>query len=136
MRKGKWYAVAEGSVTATCTTEPLLDGSGVKVLCGGDSVGVVLNGKDGKDGEQGLPGEKGDKGVAGDDGADGSSGSAGKDGVDGTDGKDGKDGAPGADGKDGIDGKDGAPMAWAARWRLSTSTRCGSSAGLIRPFFM
>ncbi|MBP5441595.1 MAG: hypothetical protein J6Y14_11925 [Fibrobacter sp.] len=106
---GKWYAVAEGSVTATCTTEPLLDGSGVKVVCGGDSIGVVLNGQDGKDGEQGLPGEKGDKGVAGDDGADGSSGSAGKDGVDGTDGKDGKDGAPGADGKDGIDGKDGAP---------------------------
>ena len=106
---GKWYAVAEGSVTATCTTEPLLDGSGVKVVCGGDSIGVVLNGKDGNDGEQGLPGEKGDKGVAGDDGADGSSGSAGKDGVDGTDGKDGKDGAPGADGKDGIDGKDGAP---------------------------
>ena len=33
---GKWYAVAEGSVTATCTTEPLSDGSGVKVLCGGD----------------------------------------------------------------------------------------------------
>ena len=106
---GKWYAIAEGSVTATCTTEPLLDGSGVKVVCGGDSIGVVLNGKDGNDGEQGLPGEKGDKGVAGDDGADGSSGSAGKDGVDGTDGKDGKDGAPGADGKDGIDGKDGAP---------------------------
>ena len=106
---GKWYAVAEGSVSATCTTKPLSNGSGVKVICGGDSIGVVLNGKDGKDGEQGLPGEKGDKGVVGGDGADGSGGSAGKDGVNGTDGKDGKDGAPGADGKDGIDGKDGTP---------------------------
>ena len=101
---GLWYAVAEGSVAATCSTQPLLDGSGVKILCGGDSIGVVLNGKDGNDGEQGLPGEKGDKGVSGSDGADGSGGSAGKDGVNGTDGKDGKDGTPGADGKDGADG--------------------------------
>ena len=27
-----------------CTTEPLKDNSGVKIICGGDSVGVVLNG--------------------------------------------------------------------------------------------
>jgi hypothetical protein len=106
---GKWYAVAEGSVTATCTTEPLSDGSGVKVLCGGDSIGVVLNGKDGKDGEQGLPGEKGENGQAGNDGVAGTDGMDGLDGRNGIDGKDGKGGAPGPDGKDGEDGKDGTP---------------------------
>ena len=35
---------------ASCTAEALSDGSGYKVLCGGDSVGVVLNGTDGVDG--------------------------------------------------------------------------------------
>jgi uncharacterized protein (TIGR02145 family) len=116
---GKWYAVAEGSVSATCTTEPLSDGSGVKVLCGGDSIGVVLNGEDGKDGEQGLPGEKGDKGVAGSDGADGSSGSAGKDGVDGTDGKDGKD------------GKDGVGCTMETLDEYSVRVICGSDSTVL-----
>jgi hypothetical protein len=36
-----------------CSTEPLDDDSGVKIICGGDSVGVVLNGKNGKDGKNG-----------------------------------------------------------------------------------
>ena len=48
-----------------CTTEPLKDNSGVKIICGGDSVGVVLNGKDGKDGKDG---EKGKDGLSGKDG--------------------------------------------------------------------
>ena len=87
---GLWYAVAEGSVAATCSTEPLPDGSGVKILCGGDSIGVVLNGKDGA---QGKPGVQGKQGVAGKDGADGAPGADGKDGEDGADGN---DGAPGA----------------------------------------
>ena len=108
---GKWYAVAEGSVAATCTTEPLKDSSGVKILCGGDSIGVVYNGKDGKDGEQGLPGEKGEKGETGGPGTDGLVGSDGADGKDGRNGIDGKDGAPGADGRYGVDGKKGAPGA-------------------------
>ena len=108
---GKWYAVAEGSVAATCTTAPLKDSSGVKILCGGDSIGVVYNGKDGKDGEQGLPGEKGEKGETGGPGTDGLVGSEGADGKDGRNGIDGKDGAPGADGRYGVDGKKGAPGA-------------------------
>jgi uncharacterized protein (TIGR02145 family) len=103
---GKWYAVAEESVAATCVSEPLPDASGYKILCGGDSVGVVLNGLDGKDGDQGVPGERGDQGDAGKSGADGDAAANGKDGVDG---KNGTDGAPGAKGKDGVDGKDGAP---------------------------
>ena len=105
---GKWYAVAEGSVAATCRTEPLADGSGSKVVCGGDSIGVVLNGRDGKEGAQGV---QGDKGNSGEDGASGKNGDVGTVGRDGTNGKDGLDGAPGVNGKDGADGKDGAPGA-------------------------
>ena len=76
---GKWYATVDSVAQAelSCTTKELKDKSGVKIICGGDSVGVVLNGKDG---------EKGDKG---------DTGAAGKNG---TNGKDGKDGAKGADG--------------------------------------
>ena len=103
---GKWYAVAEESVAATCVSELLPDASGYKILCGGDSVGVVLNGLDGKDGAQGVPGERGDQG---DDGKSGTDGNAAANGKDGVDGKNGTDGAPGAKGKDGVDGKDGAP---------------------------
>ena len=105
---GKWYAIAEGSVAATCRTEPLADGSGSKVVCGGDSIGVVLNGRDGKEGAQGV---QGDKGNSGEDGASGKNGDVGTVGRDGTNGKDGLDGAPGVNGKDGADGKDGAPGA-------------------------
>lgn len=80
-REGKWYAVAEGSVTATCFTEPLFDGSGVKIICGGDSIGVVYNGIDG------APGTPGNDGKDGEDGSDGTNGKDGSDGVDGVDGK-------------------------------------------------
>lgn len=80
-REGKWYAVAEGSVTATCFTEPLFDGSGVKIICGGDSIGVVYNGIDG------TPGTPGNDGKDGEDGSDGTNGQDGSDGVDGVDGK-------------------------------------------------
>ena len=34
----------------SCTTEPLADSSGLKIVCNGDSIGVVLNGAKGKDG--------------------------------------------------------------------------------------
>jgi len=119
---GKWYAVA-GGVAASCHTEPLADASGSKIVCGGDSIGVVLNGHNGKDGAQGVPGEKGDKGDVGEQGKRGDTGDDGLDGLNGRDGKDGApgaageagldgwDGAPGVDGKDGKDGKDGTPGA-------------------------
>ena len=103
---GKWYAIAEGSGLATCFTEPLADGSGMKLICRGDSVGVFLNGLNGKDGLPGAQGEKGDKGDKGDIGKAGAS-PAGKNGKDGADGEDGVDGYPGIDGADGLDGKDG-----------------------------
>lgn len=101
---GKWYAVAEGSAAAACLTEPLEDGSGLKIVCGDDSVGVVLNGLDGKDGAQGIQGEKGEKGLPGNEGE---SFADGKDGANGKDGADGKPGVAGKDGHDGSDGKDG-----------------------------
>lgn len=58
-----------------CSTEELSDNSGFKVVCGGDSVGVVLNG------------QKGDKGSDADDGSVGLKGEPGKSGS-GSNGKD------------------------------------------------
>ncbi|WP_297702399.1 FISUMP domain-containing protein [uncultured Fibrobacter sp.] len=72
------YQTEGAEVDFSCTTKPLKDSSGVKIICNGDSIGVVLNGKDG---------EKGAKGDAGKNGKDG---------------KDGKDGKNGEDGKDGV----------------------------------
>ena len=66
-----------------CTTETLDDNSGVKIICGGDSIGVVHNGKDGRDGKDG------------------------KNGVDGKNGKDGNDGAKGDKGENGSPGQKG-----------------------------
>ena len=68
---GEWIAsTSEGSSPAdfSCKTEELKDKSGLKVVCNGDSIGVVLNGSDGKDGK---PGEKGADGKDGEDGEDG-----------------------------------------------------------------
>ncbi len=54
-----------GEAGTSCTMESLPDSSGFKVICGGDSVGVVLNGE---------KGEQGDKGEDGNDGKDGQDG--------------------------------------------------------------
>ena len=58
---GEWVVVgSEGSAAASdfsCKTEELKDKSGLKIVCNGDSIGVVLNG------EKGDAGEKGDTGV-------------------------------------------------------------------------
>ena len=71
---GVWFAsFANNSDKADefkCVAEPLIDGSGLKILCNGDSIGVVLNGSSGVNGAQGIQGEKGDKGF---DGANGKS---------------------------------------------------------------
>ena len=46
----KWFATLEnGSVgELSCSTEKLKDNTGLKIICNGDSVGVVLNGANGK----------------------------------------------------------------------------------------
>ena len=101
----KWFATKDSTKASSvkdtvyvegelsCATEPLMDKSGIKVICNGDSIGVVLNGKDGAQGEPGEQGIQGNPGEAG---------AAGKDGTNG------KDGNPGTAGKDGADGKDGS----------------------------
>ena len=47
----------------SCTTKELADSSGLKIICNGDSIGVVLNGAKGDKGEDGLNGTKGDSGA-------------------------------------------------------------------------
>ena len=49
----------------SCKTVELKDGSGLKIVCNGDSIGVVLNGSDGKDGKAGKDGSDGEDGKAG-----------------------------------------------------------------------
>ncbi len=57
-----------GGVYGSCGAEALRDDSGFKLVCGGDSVGVVYNGKAGRNGvngDNGMPGERGETGEAG-----------------------------------------------------------------------
>lgn len=42
-----------------CSSIPLTDNSGIKIICNGDSIGVVLNGENGKDGNPGAAGKDG-----------------------------------------------------------------------------
>ena len=53
----------------SCKTEELADKSGLKIVCNGDSIGVVLNGAKGDKGEDGQNGTKGEDGAKGDSGA-------------------------------------------------------------------
>ncbi|WP_290956538.1 FISUMP domain-containing protein [Fibrobacter sp.] len=52
-------AGADGKDGSSCTAKSLKNGKGYKILCGGDSVGVVRNGKNGVDGDSGIAGENG-----------------------------------------------------------------------------
>ena len=66
---GEWFATASGEAADfSCKTEELKDGSGLKIVCNGDSIGVVLNGEKGKDGKNGKNGEDGKDGEDGEDG--------------------------------------------------------------------
>jgi len=51
-----------GADGKSCTVKEIKNG--YKVLCGGDSVGVLLNGKDGKNGVDGKDGKDGDNGTS------------------------------------------------------------------------
>ena len=60
---GEWFATTSGDAgDFNCSTEELKDGSGLKIVCNGDSIGVVLNGSDGKDGKAGKDGNDGEDG--------------------------------------------------------------------------
>ena len=48
---GEWFALSSNADAGfSCKTEELKDKSGLKIVCNGDSIGVVLNGSDGKSG--------------------------------------------------------------------------------------
>ena len=53
--KEKWYFAENSSPTFdySCTTKELKNKKGIKIVCNGDSVGVVLNGSQGKTGRAG-----------------------------------------------------------------------------------
>lgn len=53
----------------SCSTKDLEDKSGIKIICNGDSIGVVLNGSKGEKGAAGRNGENGKDGADGVDGA-------------------------------------------------------------------
>lgn len=61
-----------------CEVVALSDASGYKVLCRGDSVGVLLNGSTGDKGDKGEKGDKGDDGAPGDKGLKGDKGDPGE----------------------------------------------------------
>ena len=68
---GKWFATVSkdtSSADFSCTTKELNDKSGLKIICNGDSIGVVLNGAAGKDGAKGDQGDTGADGKNGKDG--------------------------------------------------------------------
>ena len=69
---GDWVVMTSDAESGdfACKTEELKDGSGLKIVCNGDSIGVVLNGSDGKDGKAGKDGKDGDDGKDGEDGKD------------------------------------------------------------------
>ena len=56
-----WKNVSKTEKT-TCSAEALSDSSGFKIVCDGDSVGVVKNGANGTDGEKGEAGKDGASG--------------------------------------------------------------------------
>ena len=58
---GEDWVALNGSpdVDFSCKTVELKDKSGLKIVCNGDSIGVVLNGSDGKQGEKGDNGASG-----------------------------------------------------------------------------
>lgn len=74
---GKWFATASNGGDMpdfSCSTKELKDKSGLKIICNGDSIGVVLNGSKGADGKQGIQGEKGTDGTNGTNGKNGDDG--------------------------------------------------------------
>ena len=57
--EGEWFATKAGDASDfSCKTVELKDGSGLKIVCNGDSIGVVLNGEKGKDGKNGKDGSR------------------------------------------------------------------------------
>ena len=105
---GMWFATfAETQSDFKCSAEYLLDGSGLKIICNGDSIGVVLNGANGAVGPQGIQGAKGDTGEQGLQGVKGDKGDQGEQGIQGEKGDRGDQGEQGIQGLKGDKGDTG-----------------------------
>ncbi|WP_297698920.1 FISUMP domain-containing protein [uncultured Fibrobacter sp.] len=146
---GKWFAtVAKDSSDNefSCTTKELKDKSGLKIICNGDSIGVVLNGAKGDkgdageqgvqgergiQGEQGVQGEKGDKGDAGEQGLQGEKGEQGIQGKTGKQGEKGDTGDKGEPGDKGDSGKDGASCSIAGQTDSTVTIKCGEKSVVL-----
>ena len=103
----RWLSLSVGSSKEndfSCKAEKLSDGSGLKIICNGDSIGIVLNGVKGDTGEQGVQGLKGDKGDQGEQGLQGEKGDKGNQGEQGLQGE---KGDKGDQGEQGIQGEKG-----------------------------
>ena len=96
--EGEWVAMNDHeAIQYRCESKELKDKSGFAIVCdGGDTIGVVHNGKDGADGKDGTNGK---------DGADGKNGTNGTNGTNGKDGADGTNGTSGTNGSSGTNGK-------------------------------
>ncbi len=55
---------SDGKNGTYCSAETLSDSSGYRIVCGGDSVGVIVNGENGSDGKTGEKGDAGENGSA------------------------------------------------------------------------
>ena len=70
--EGEWVAMNDQeAIQYRCESKALEDKSGFAIICDGDTIGVVYNGKNGTDGKNGADGAKGANGA---DGAKGTSG--------------------------------------------------------------
>ena len=60
---GEWVVSSAGAAGFSCKAEELKDKSGLKIVCNGDSIGVVLNGEKGESGKDGSNGTDGKAGA-------------------------------------------------------------------------
>ncbi|MCQ2092087.1 MAG: collagen-like protein, partial [Fibrobacter sp.] len=99
---GKKWRQLDGTTVSVgdnvCTSVALPDDEGFKIICNGDSIGVVRNGVDGTDGKDGADGQDGEKGEKGDTGATGATGAKGDKGATGATGAKGEKGDAGDNG--------------------------------------
>ena len=148
---GKWFASKETARDTvyldggdlSCTTKELKDKSGLKIICNGDSIGVVLNGakgdkgdagEQGAQGERGFQGERGIQGEKGDPGEQGLQGEKGKQGIQGKTGKQGEKGDTGDKGDPGDkgdSGKDGASCSIAGQTDSTVTIKCGEKSVVL-----
>jgi uncharacterized protein (TIGR02145 family) len=135
----KWFATKESARDTvfmegdfSCTTQEFKDKSGLKIICNGDSIGVVLNGSKGDKGDAGKNGENGVAGKDGKNGADGEQGLQGEPGEKGEQGEKGDPGAKGDKGDSGEKGKDGVGCTIVNQTDSSATIKCGDSTMTLK----